>query len=229
MPDAAAPHVTSARRAFLLMAGLVGLAGLLIQAHVTWHLGVSRGWSAAATVAKYLSYFTLLTNILLAASSLIGAIAPESRAGTFVHKPATASALLVYISIVGIVYVLVLAGLWHPQGLQWWADGILHYATPLLWAAYWITFVPKVRQPWSNPFGWLIYPALYLIWALIYGTITGHYPYPFLDVKALGVGRVALAIVSMTATFLIVGWLVISFSRAIASRRQPPYDQARLR
>ncbi|BCU79433.1 hypothetical protein llg_41480 [Luteolibacter sp. LG18] len=202
----------------MLVAGLTGLTGLVIQAHVTWHLAFFRGWSTATVVAKYLSYFTILTNILLAVSFLIGSLAPRTRAGTFANRPATASALLVYIAIVGIVYVLVLAGLWKPQGLQWWADILLHYATPVLCLIHWILFVPKTRLPWTAPLRWLGYPALYLVWALIHGGQTGHYAYPFIDLKALGAGRVLVNCLAMTGAFLLVGLLLTTISRKLSDR-----------
>jgi len=211
MSDAAADP-TPARRAFMLVCGLTGLTGLLLQAHVSTHLLLGRGWTVGEVIAKYLSYFTLTTNILLALAFLAGSLAPRSRAGAFANRPATATALLVYIAIVGIVYVLVLAGLWKPQGLQWWADILLHYATPILCALHWILFLPKVRIPWTAPVKWLCYPALYLIWAMIYGSHGGHYPYPFIDLNRLGPGYVLLNGLGMTAAFLITGLILTAIS-----------------
>lgn len=205
-----------ARRAFMLVSGLTGLTGLLIQAQVSFPLLLSRGWTAGGVIAKYLSYFTITTNILLALAFLAGALFPRSRAGSFANRSSTATALFDYIAIVGIVYVLVLAGLWKPQGLQWWADILLHYATPILAALHWIVFVPKTRLPWTAPVKWLCYPALYLIWAMIYGSHSSHYPYPFIDVTHLGSMRVFVNCLAMTAAFLVTGLLLTAISRKVA-------------
>ncbi|MFD0895028.1 Pr6Pr family membrane protein [Luteolibacter ambystomatis] len=210
---------TPARRAFMLVSGLTGLTGLLLQAHVTSHLASSRGWTIGGAIVKYLSYFTITTNILLALGFLAGSLAPRSRAGAFANRPSTATALLVYIAIVGIVYVLVLAGLWKPQGLQWWADVLLHYATPVLCTLHWIAFVPKIRLPWTAPVKWLCYPALYLLWAMIYGSHSGHYPYPFIDLDRLGSGWVLANGLGMTAAFLTTGLLLTAISRKLARER----------
>jgi len=205
-------------RSGALLIGLVGLAGLVIQARVSFTLGFARGFSTAAIISKYLSYFTIVTNLLLSATQLLSSLAPTSRPGQLARRPSIQGGLLLYISVVGVVYVAVLARLWHPQGLQLWADVILHYATPLLSLAFWVAAVPKLRLGWILALEWLWFPGVYLVWALIRGAFTGDYPYPFIDVHALGYSKALVGAAVVTGLFTVGGLVIIAASRAIANR-----------
>ncbi|WP_291373319.1 Pr6Pr family membrane protein [Cyclobacterium sp.] len=110
----------------------------------------------------------------------------------FFLQPGKLTAITVYILVVGLVYQLVLRGIWKPEGLQWLADEVLHSINPVLVLAFWVYFENKVALHWRMLPYWLIYPALYLISILILGEITGFYPYPFVNVEELGIGKVIL-------------------------------------
>lgn len=199
--------------ALIMLAGAVGLA---LQVHVTHGLFESYGQGWAATIFKLASYFTILTNTLLTVAHGAISLAPRSRAAAWMARPAVQGALLLHIGIVGAVYVGVLAALWNPQGWQWWADGLLHKVTPLLQAGYWLALVPKTRMPWRTAGVWLIYPALYLPWALARGAATGDFPYPFIDAATIGWPRTFLNAGGMTLVFLLAGLLLVGASRRLA-------------
>ena len=201
------------RRVLSLLILLAGAVGLMVQGQVTYGIFESRGQGLGATVFKLASYFTILTNVLLTVAHGVLALAPRSRVAEWLARPWVQGGLLLHIGIVGAVYVLVLAALWDPQGSQWWVDHLLHRVTPLLQAGYWLTMVPKARLPWSTPVVWLVYPALYLPWALIRGAATGDFPYPFIDAAALGWPRALINSSAMTLIFLAAGLLIVAASR----------------
>jgi hypothetical protein len=67
---------------------------------------------------------------------------------------------------------------------------------------------------------WLIYPLVYLVYALIRGAIVGFYPYPFLDPRAGlhtagSYGAVALYCVAIFVAFLVVGAVLIWLGNAL--------------
>src|SRR6516164_4465403 len=76
----------------------------------------NRTASIPETIARFFSYFTILTNILVAVSFTLLFQRPRSRPWAFFLRPGTLTAFAVYISIVSIVYNLVLRRLWNPQG-----------------------------------------------------------------------------------------------------------------
>ena len=159
-------------------------------------------------------YFTILTNLLATAAML--AVARGWRIG------ASASAgLVVSMAMVGLVYHALLARLWAPQGLAWWADQGLHTAMPLAVVLWWLAFAPKGIGRRDLP-AWLAWPAAYCVYALIRGQMTGFWPYPFLDVTDLGWPRVAVSIAALLAAFALLGVVLIALSARLAGRDQPP-------
>ncbi|HNH21704.1 MAG TPA: Pr6Pr family membrane protein, partial [Ferruginibacter sp.] len=66
----------------------------------------------------------------------------------------------------------------------------------------WVLFVPKSSLQYKHAFGWLIYPAVYLCWILIYGALSGYYPYPFVNVVDLGYDRVLINCAGLFLAFL---------------------------
>ena len=94
-------------------------------------------------------------------------ISPSSPAGIFFSKPSTLTAIALYIFIVGLVYNVILRFIWEPTGLQKWVDETLHVVVPVLFVFSWLLFVIKGTLKWSLPFRWLVYPAVYLVYALL--------------------------------------------------------------
>ena len=115
-----------------------------------------------ATV-RYFSFFTILTNILVALALTLPWLAPQSRAGRFFDRPSVRTAILTYIIIVAVIYHYLLAKLWNPQGWQLVADTIEHVVTPALYVIDWVLFVPKGTVKWKSAFAWLAFPLAYAV------------------------------------------------------------------
>ena len=204
------------RRALVLFAAGVAWFGLGLQLEVTLAAAAARDKSLLTATWEFLSYFTVLTNVLVALALTFHAY--PSRVGRFFRKPSVLSALVMDIVLVAVTYNLLLRRLWRPQGLGRVADETLHVVTPLLYILFWWLVVPKGTTAWRNVPRWLAYPLGYLVYALLLGTLVGFYPYYFLDVTALGVPTVLLYVAALAAALLVLGVLLVAIDRALGRR-----------
>jgi hypothetical protein len=164
---------------------------------------------------RLLSFFTILTNILVALAMTLPWLAPESRFGAFFSRPSVRTAIASYIIVVSAIYYAILRKLWNPKGLQYLADTIELCVAPALYVVDWLIFVPKgMVSARSVPY-WLLYPLGYAAFSLIHGAVTGFYPYPFLSVMQLGYARVLLNISVLTAAFAVFGLILVGIDRVL--------------
>ena len=133
--------------------------------------------------------------------------------GIYFKRPSVATAITVYIIIVGVVYNIVLRPLWNPQGLQLVVDELLHSVIPVLMLAYWFAFVPKGKLGWKQFLPWMLYPLIYLVYVLIRGSLSGYYPYPFINVESLGYEKVFINCGFVFGTFIFFSLLLIGLSK----------------
>ncbi len=192
---------------------LVGWFALILQLYIIVSNAIVNNNSVVSSIIKYFSYFTILTNILAALSLTLSLIMQSSALGKFLRSASAKAAIAVYIIIVGIVYNLVLRQLWDPKGLQLIADILLHQVIPIAYTVYWVVFVPKSNLEWKQPFIWLIYPLLYLLYAIIRGAVTGHYPYPFIDVSQIGFSKMLVNTLIMMIAFISIGLLIVGIDK----------------
>lgn len=205
--------MTIAPRLMSVLIFVVSIAALAAQAVVSDRLTGADSilvlfWVMAA-------YFTVLVNLIVAVS--FGLIAVTGRIGSAGWH----GALVLWIGTVGLIYHTVLAGIWQPQGLGWWADMGLHTAVPVLCAVWWMGFAPKSPLIRWHPLRWAVLPLIYCIYALLRGQVTGVYPYPFIDVGVLGMGRTALNAVVLTLGFVLAGYLVVGIARVLPAQANP--------
>jgi hypothetical protein len=169
----------------------------------------NRVLSLPQTIIKFTSYFTILTSILVAICFTCVALQPNKKWGKFFSRPQVASAITVYIFVVGLVYNTVLRWQWSPQGLQLVVDDLLHVITPVWFLVYWILFVPKASLQYKDVWAWLIYPLVYCFYILVRGAITNMYPYFFVDATQYSYGQVFLNIAVLVLVFLGLSLLLI--------------------
>ena len=173
--------------------------------------------SGALTVAQRLwimaGYFTVLTNVLVAGHMCAVSFGWRISASR-------AAGLLISICVVGIIYHLVLAALWNPVGLAWWANQGLHTVVPMAFAAWWLAFAEKSISLRCVP-EWLIWPLVYGVYAIVRGTFTGFWPYPFLDVGRLGGAQVAMNLAGLLFGFAVLGLMVLGVAKSVHACRQP--------
>ncbi len=194
---------------------LTGWFSLVLQFILLLNGPESGAAPVSALVIKFFSYFTILTNLLVAFSLSVSFAGPTTGLSRFFAGVSTRSAITVYILAVGIIYNLVLRSLWNPRGAQLAADVLLHQVTPAAYTLYWLFFVKKGQLKWNQPLNWLIYPVVYLIYVLIRGEITGQYPYPFVDISQIGYQQAFLNILAVAGAFVLLSALLLVTDRIL--------------
>ncbi len=202
-------------RTLLVIGALTTWLAVLLQLYL---IIVNRQASVGETIVRFFSFFTILTNILVALCFIFLLLPAKSALNIFFSKPNVLSAVTVYITVVGLVYNVILRFLWAPQGLQMIVDELLHSVVPIIFILYWSLFVPKENLKWKDAFPWLIYPAGYLIFILFRGAFSGFYPYPFVHVNELGYTKVFINCIFLFITFLVLSFLLIWISKLVANR-----------
>lgn len=166
----------------------------------------SRTISVSEATIRFFSFFTILTNILVALYFSIICFS-QNKSVSLITAPGTLTFLTIHIAVVGLVYQVALRHLWHPQGLQRLVDELLHSVIPILVILFWYLYESKKRLKYSLGIKWLTYPLIYFIYILLRGNQSGFYPYPFVDVSVLG-----FASVIQNAFFLLFFFLGLSSS-----------------
>jgi len=200
-------------RAVMIVIAVSSWFGLILQLSLLIAEARATGMLVALVIFNYFSFFTILTNVLVAVGLTCTLWMSNSRPGRFFTNATVQSASAVYIVIVGAVYALALRHLWNPQGLQKIADVVLHELVPLLYGAYWLVFVARRSLAWKSVLPWLLSPLAYLIFVTIRGAISGWYPYPFINAGALGYARATLNAFGLFIVFIAVGLIAVAFSR----------------
>ena len=197
-------------RAIRAAIAFTALAAVIIQ-YFTFIAGAEIGLIGASI--RYFSYFTVLTNTLVAFGWGMNALRPDSVPGRWFARDDVRTAVTSYIVLVGVVYHLLLAADHDPQGLQWFANLLLHYVVPAAVFLEWLLGSPDRTARFSQAFVWQIYPFAYTAYSLIKGAFTGFYPYPFLDVNTLGYSGVAYQLAGMIVAFTITSLAFIAIGR----------------
>ena len=169
------------------------------------------------TLVRFFSFFTILTNILVA--MYLSIVASQKEEHGFWFRSSTATAIAIYILVVGIVYNVVLRQLWAPVALQKIVDELLHLVVPLLYFVYWFLYVSPMLFAWKTALYWLLYPFVYLVFVLIRGSFSNYYPYPFLDVYNHGYEKVMVASAAVLSLFLLLSFAFIAASRYMARKK----------
>jgi len=190
-------------RAAAALVAMICWAGIAIQ---FWASYIFRHHDLVLTLWTLARFFTIICNLALAIA--MTAVALGKRL-----SPLVLGGLTLAILLVGIVYRTLLAGLHPLEGLPLIANYLLHDISPVAMAAYWLMFVPRARLRWSAPWWWVLFPCVYLGYAMLRGQLDHHYPYPFIDVGRLGWTQVALNVAGIAFAFVIAGFGLVWVDR----------------
>ena len=195
------------------IAAVLGWLALILQLYLILTSRWQAGKSLLGGVDIFFSYFTVLTNILVALVLTCAATSGDSPVRRFFLKPAVQGGVAAAIVLVGLAYNLLLRHTWNPQGLQWVADELLHDVMPVLFVIYWWFCVPKGSLQWREIGPWLLYPLVYFIYALVRGYFVGSYPYPFIEVDKLGYPQVFINALMVLVGFAVISLVLIAVDR----------------
>ena len=192
----------------------------IILFFVTWFAVILQLTILKDTIFNFISYFTILCNLLVAISLTAIISVPQTKFGHYFSLPTVQTGIALNIFIVGLVYNTVLRGIWEPKGWQLVADNLLHVVVPFLYVLYWILCTPKGTLNWKDGLAWAYFPFAYLIYSLIRGHFVGWYPYPFLNVVEFGYPKVFLNAGFVLIAFFLFGSLFIWADRLLKSEKQ---------
>lgn len=198
---------------YRIIAGLIGaLALVALVAHIALRSGRSGlvpalWWSGG--------YFTILTAVLTAATFLL--IAWTGRRLPYGWMGMLTMSMI----MVAVVYHVMLAHLFNPQGLRSWTNQVFHTLLPAAVLWFWLMEVTRhdPRAP-ARPLTWIFWPLGYGIYMLLRGAFTGWYPYPFLNVARLGWEGVLPNLAGLLAGFLALAYLMDYMGRRMPLRDQ---------
>lgn len=195
---------------FLAIAVLLSWFAIVLQFDLSL---INRQVPLLQMLVKFFSYFTILTNILVAVTFSMILFAGTSWWGRLFSSAKVFTPVTVYIIIVGIIYNIILRQLGKPQGLNILTNEILHSIIPLITTLYWIFFIRKENLQWGDVWLWLIYPFLYICGILFIGQFSGNYPYPFINVANLGYSTVLRNSLAVGSLFTGLSFLMVAIAK----------------
>lgn len=199
-------------RRIVTIAGFVlGLAGLVLQASISFPLRISQGRDVVDAVLWFFTYFTILTNIMVALIYLSDLV-KWSWLGWW-RAAVTRGMMAGSIALVMGFYHFVLAATWEPEGWALVGDVTLHYATPILYLGWWLVFQAKGQLRIAD-IPWMFVPPLaWLGWAMARGAIVAEYPYPVLEAHVLGYPQAFLNIAFLLVVLAVIFAIVVGLDR----------------
>ncbi|GAA2469434.1 Pr6Pr family membrane protein [Terrabacter carboxydivorans] len=207
-------------RAWHTLTLLVAVIALVLQLYLVIS-GENILDSSAVTTARpeqvrrYFSYFTIQSNILVAVSMFL---IVRDRVDTQAFR-VVRLASLIGITVTGVVAAVALPPSPTYTTANLVCDRLLHVVVPLLTFAGWAVFGPRGRVTREDLLPSLIWPVLWLAATLALGPFVGWYPYPFLNVGTIGLGRTLLNCAVIAALFLALGALALWADRRLSRER----------
>jgi len=197
-------------RIFAAIAALAGWINLVVQFVL---LLENRVTAVPAAILRYFTYFTILSNILAAATFTFIWINPTTGWMKKFVMPSWISAVTVYMTVVGIIYNTVLRNLLTLYGAGFIVNEFLHVILPLSILFFWILFVRRSELKWKMALTWLSYPLGYILLVMLVGSQTGFYPYPFADAGKLGYPKALTNGFWVLTGFLVLSLLLIGIGK----------------
>ncbi|QWG33859.1 hypothetical protein E0M25_03630 [Bacillus mycoides] len=202
---------------YRLLLSLLAFSALITQF-------VTRAQVKPFNPVNFFSFFTIESNILGAVILLLSSVGTATF-GRSEQFGVLRGAATVYILTTGLIYFLLLRGL--EESLQTaipWVNTVLHYIMPLAMILDWVINPPTKAVTWKQAASWLVFPLLYVVYSLIRGPFVNWYPYPFLDPRIGGYGRVLLYSIGIAVVIgAICGLVKMLGNRSLHLKNNPPY------
>ena len=214
---------TRPARSWHILTAVVTWVALLLQLVLVVRGGVVLDEAAPPALGtrliRFVSYFTVLTNVLVAVTTTTLALG-QDRYPTW-WRVVRLNAI-VGIAVTGLVHWFLLRPLLDLGGADYLADKLLHVVVPVLAVIGWTVFGPRRRADRRLLLPSLVYPVGWLLYTLVRGGVAGWYPYPFLDVGLRGYPQALLACAGVAV-------LVLALTQAaIVPDRRLPWTNRRL-
>ncbi|WP_328296451.1 Pr6Pr family membrane protein [Streptomyces sp. NBC_00435] len=188
-------------RVWFAMTAACVVIGVVIQVVLSWqnHMPVVAGTgelfqrfggSPLGRALNVFSFFTVQSDLIVGATSLLLALNPNRSSTVFrVFRLAG----LVGITVTGIVFHVALGGLLELDTWAMAADRLLHFVVPIMAVVGWVAFGPRGLTSSRVVKLTVLFPLAYMLFTVIRGPLASDwYPYPFANVHALGYLRVLI-------------------------------------
>ena len=115
----------------------------IIIAITAWTAILFQAYLTTGSFGNLFSYFTVLTNLLIAISISSILFLPQKSIGLFCKKLSVQTPIALYIFIAAFVYNTGLRGILTLHGWNFFTDTLLHVVVPLQYIFYWFIFTQK--------------------------------------------------------------------------------------
>ena len=172
-----------------------------------------------------LTYFTLMSNVACLLYFPVAALYQHRTGRSW--QPMVKGAILMCISVTGLVYHFMLHGRFAMQGTILISNILLHYVVPICTVIDWLLFDEKGCFSVKTALGWLLAPLGYFVFVMIAVSLGAHlgpygarYPYFFMDVDEMGFPAVFLTGMIMELCFFLLGLFWGWLDRWLAKRNE---------
>ena len=166
-------------------------------------------------VLDFFSYFTILSNIVVAVVATMLWRNPNRQSGIFRVLRLDS---LIMISVTGLVFVILLAPKADIQGWAHVSNTLNHYITPALTVLVFILIGPRGLIRLRTIFLALILPLAWVAYSLARGAVIDAYPYGFLDAARYGYGTVMINLVGIVGIGVLLGLVFFGIDRLLSKR-----------
>ncbi len=181
---------------------LIAFVGVLINAISAYRNDSGFFTGAWERFFNTFAFFTIQSNLLVAISTLL----------LYLNRDRVSTAFrafwlsgLVAISITGVVYHWLLAGLNELHGLALIGDLVAHTVVPIMAVLGFFVFGPRGLITQRIVKLTLIFLGLWAAFTVVRGEIVDWYPYPFIDVIDKGYPRVIVNSIGIGVLYFLVG------------------------
>ena len=161
---------------------------------------------------NYLSFFTIESNVLAIAWFSASCYIQDTK--NIIYNPIIRGAILNYMIVTMIVFFALLTG--QFSNINFINSYGLHLIMPIAYILDWFIKKPKSKIETKSAFYWLIYPIIYLAYALIRGRITNWYPYLFLTPENGSYLNVAKYSVGLLIFFMLIILIIYFLNNKLA-------------
>lgn len=158
-------------------------------------------------VLGFFSYFTEFANILVMLWFLNNSIL--NRKIKWLNKRSIKGAITLYICVAGLVFFLILNAEWKQTGIEKFQTYILHGFAPLAILFDWLILEKESNYEYKDILSWVVFPIVYLFWALAVGNVIGVYPYSFLDMNVLNLEGLVVNVFFLVIAFLMLSTAIV--------------------
>lgn len=116
--------------------------------------------------------------------------------------------VVIYIAVTFLVFATMLQGTYEITGIKILGNLLVHYIVPILSIIYLFMYAER-KYTYKDTLTWIIYPLCYIVFMIIYGTITSDYLYPFFDLNVISVLMLIITIIILVVLFMILSFIVV--------------------